>query len=329
MDDEQELNTEIRYREYQEGDEKSIVKLFNFVFNRNLTLSDWKWTYEKNPLNRIDIILAFNDNNLVGQSAGTPLQFSFNDIIVQTTRIQNVMVHPNYRGRGIFTGTLAGLTDHIYRNKLDLVVTFPNNNSLPAFIRKLDYHHIGNIPTFSIPVPSLNLPGSAKITIKIDDSILFNEIDREFMYSNLNEYKIFNYRDLNYLHWRFNRKSGKKYYILRAFLKGKLAALVIFKFYLNSQSVDLVEFFVRAKTNIIDDLLAKIISFYKKQNLSFNSFNIWSLPHYSYYDFLIESGFVQTNFSTHIVTKSFSPKTRGGFDLQTSYYISMGDSDVY
>ena len=73
----QEKDTPITYRQFKEGDEHAIVRLFNFVFNRNITVEQWDWAYMENPERRLDIIIAFQGKQLVGQSAGTPLLFSF------------------------------------------------------------------------------------------------------------------------------------------------------------------------------------------------------------------------------------------------------------
>ncbi len=334
MNNLQHTDTEITYRQYQHGDEYAIVKLFNFVFNRNMTIDQWDWAYKENPEKRLDIILAFRGTQLVGQSASTPLLFCFKGNPVKVTRVQNVMVHPDCQGKGIFTGILKRLTEYLYQNKLDLVVTFPNNNSLllfgnPTVIRKLDYHHLADIFTFSLPVSSLTLADSSDISIHIDETIQFKESDQDFILSSMDSYDIFNARSLDYLHWRFKESSGKKYHILRAYQNNRQIALVIFKYYADLQSVDLVEFFVNADKKVVVSLLNSIKDYYLKNDVRISSFNIWLFHHYINYKILLDIGFSQSTFSTHVVTKSFSPLTEQGFDSLHSYYLSMGDSDVY
>lgn len=329
MDSILEKDTVITYRAYKEGDEHAIIRLFNFVFNRNMAVDQWKWAYLENPEKRLDIILAFQGTHLVGQSASTPLQFIFKKQSVKVTRVQNVMVHPDCRGKGVFTETLKKLTEYIYQNRLDLVVTFPNNNSLPTFIRKLDYHHLSDIFTFSLPVSVLPRVNSSDIILKIDDRICFAEHDSNFIHSCLNQYDAFNARDLDYLNWRYSEASGKKYQILRTYRNNHLIAFVLFKYYPDAQSIDLVEFFVPADKKTILSLLNTIHDHYMKKKIEIISFNIWLFSHYSCYQVLQDIGFRQTDFSTHVVTKSFSPITRHGFDVLSSFYLSMGDSDVY
>lgn len=319
----------ILYREYQDGDEKAIVDLFNNVFKRTFTVDDWHLAFRENPVQRLDIILAFCGDRLVGQSASIPLTYRCKGALVQATRTQNVMVHPDYQGRGIFTQTLKKLTDYIYRQKVDLVVTFPNNNSLPVFIKKLDYHHVDDIYTYQLPIDSLKTPKSEDLTITISESAGFDEDDHEFILKCINRYDIFNFRDVRYLKWRYNIRSKKNYRILRAYQANVLTALVVFKYYSDASGVDLVEFISDSQINIVGELLKKIWDYYSTLNIPVNSYSVWLFPHYSLFDFFIETGFKKTTFSTHVVSKSFSPETANGSEIRTSYYLSMGDSDVY
>jgi RimJ/RimL family protein N-acetyltransferase len=310
---------DIIYRPYTDGDETAIVSLFNFVFNRNMVTPQWEWAYKKNPENRLDIILAFAGDKLVGQSASTPLRFCFKKNLVRSTRTQNVMVHPDFRGMGIFTETLKQLTDYIYEKNLDLVVTFPNNNSIPTFIRKLDYHHLADIFTYTLPVSALPDIGKNNLSITIDETIRFSESDRQFMLSCLCMYDVFNVRQPEYLHWRFSTESGKKYLMVRAFQGEQQVALVIFKYYSDGRSVDLVEFFAEPNKTFITIVLTAIRDYFSKSDNGIESLNIWLFPHYHFYPILREIGFEKSTFSTHVVTKSFSPATKDGFNRVEGY----------
>jgi len=324
----EEPDTKINYRQYKDGDEHAILSLYNSVFNRNTTIDQWNWAYKENPEKHLDIILAFHGPDLVGQSAGSPLRFCFKNNIIKAIRVQNAMVHPDFRKKGIFTTTLKKLTE---QEKLDLGVAFPVNTiSFQTFLRKLDYHYLSDVFTFCLPVASLIPAYSSYLHVVIDDKIHFPQSDRDFILSCLTHYEIFNTRSLDYLHWRFNGKSGKKYLILRAFRSECQIALIIFKLYPDTQSVDLVEFFmVEDTTNPIPCLLNSILSYFSKKDVMVKSFNIWLFPHYTCYNALYESGFRQSSFLTHIMTKSYSPGTDKSFETGTSYYFSMGDSDVY
>lgn len=321
---------EITYREYREGDEHDIIGLFNLVFRRDITARDWNWAFRENPLQRKDIFLAFCGPRLVGQAASVPLRFTFRGESIQVTRPQNVMVHPDLQNRGIFTELLRRLTRYIREQHLDLVVTFPNNNSLPTFIRKLDYTHVTEIPTYILPSVRMKEGGAESSTsCRIEELPAFTPADGEFILSCLARYEIFNARDLDYLAWRYSRGSGKEYHILRTYEGSHLTGLIVFKLYGENQSVDLVEFFLREGTSPVGPALSAIYDYLREKGIGISSFNIWLLPHYTHYPLFRESGFGRSDFVSHLVTRSFSPKTSGRSPDSTSFYLSMGDSDVY
>ncbi len=250
---------EITYREYREGDEQEIIGLFNQVFSRNITIRDWNWAFRENPRQEKSIVLAFCSPRLVGQAASVPLGFIFRGEPIRVTRPQNVMVHPDFRNRGIFTELLRRLTGSVRDLHLDLVVTFPNNNSLPTFIRKLDYTHVADIPTYVLPSEDMKeSAGGSGTSCRIEEIPDFTPADREFILSCLAPYGIYNSRDPGYLAWRYSRGSGKTYHVLRAYHGSRLAGLIVFKLYGETQSVDLVEFFIGEGIDSVDPWLSAI-----------------------------------------------------------------------
>jgi GNAT superfamily N-acetyltransferase len=329
MNDEQHHKLEIDYREFRDGDETAIVSFFNFVFGRNMAIADWEWAYRENPARRIDIVLAFCGSTLVGVLAAIPLHFQVQGRYIDVARMQDGMVHPDYRGRGIFIGLVDALTDVLRRKHLDLVVQFPNNNSFPVFMNKLEYCNPGDIFTFSLPAGHLTARETTCITAEIEDPGLLDQSDADFMGRCLNRYQIYNNRNLEYLHWRYNSRSGKQYFVLRVREAERQVALIIFKLYTAASSVDLVEFFADPEVGNIHDLLNIIKLFYNERGISVTGFNIWSFPHYADHERLLQAGFEKTEFLTHIITKSFLPETVANAGCATAFYLSMGDSDVY
>src|SRR5262245_38073116 len=140
--------TAITYRTYRDGDDDAIVALYNSIFPKAKTLAQWRWEYRSNPIGRMDIVVAFHGDQLVAHSAGIPLVLSHEGRPVKTSRIQNVFVHADHRGRGIFTETLVRLTEHLAAHDVDFVLTFPNANSLAGFLGTGAYQHVFDIFQF-------------------------------------------------------------------------------------------------------------------------------------------------------------------------------------
>jgi GNAT superfamily N-acetyltransferase len=321
---------EISYRKYRDGDEQAIVDLFNLVFHRSITVKDWSWTYRENPIRRKDIVLALSGPRLVGQAASVPLEFTWKGRAIQVARPQNVMVHPDFQNRGIFTELLRRLTVSFSGEQVDLVVTFPNNNSLPAFIRKLDYTHVADIPTWTLPAGD---PGEGKTGTSAQCTIAevptFSPADRNFIGSCLSGYDAFNARSPGYLGWRYGRDSGKVYHVLRAYDGDQLAGLLVFKLYRENQSVDLVDIFCGEGVESVRPWLEAIAGWFHGRGTVISGFSTWMMPHYRWHPLFEEAGFRRSGFPTHLVCRSFSPGTVSGSLDSTTYYLTMGDSDVY
>src|SRR3989344_2911058 len=316
---------EVTYREFRESDEKDILDLFNHVFNRDWPLSHWTWENKDNPHGHTYFNLAMNNQKIIGQSAAVPLSFNHEGRAVKTTRVQNVMVHPDFRKRGIFSQTLKRLTEYLKAKGEDFIITFPNDSSLPAFM-KLDYTHLFEISAYNMPFDSLEKDTDKELRFEINEEPKFNQKDMDFMSSQLKQFKIFNNRDLNYLNWRYSKDSTKIYSLTRVFKGEKQVGLAVSTPYLQNKEVDLAEFLVEDNKNTIKSTLNSISKIYKKDGLK--SFKVWSEEHYPTHQTLINLGFKKTR-QTHVVCKSLSDKTSQYCNKADSYYLSMGDSDVY
>lgn len=75
----------------------------------------------------------------------------------------DTMTHPNHGGKGLFT-TLAKMTYELAKQEgILFIFGFPNNNSFPGFIKKLNWTHQDNLNIYTIKVPTLPLAALVKI----------------------------------------------------------------------------------------------------------------------------------------------------------------------
>jgi hypothetical protein len=74
----------------------------------------------------------------------------------------DTMTHRNHTGKGLFI-KLARMTYELAQQKGAMFVFgFPNENSYPGFVKKLNWKHDGNVQLFKINVPTLPLLKAAK-----------------------------------------------------------------------------------------------------------------------------------------------------------------------
>jgi len=84
-----------------------------------------------------------------------PTLLCYNDRVILAAQSADTMTHPKFRNTGLFT-ELAKKTYELCRNEgVLLVFGFPNQNSLPGFINKLDWHMTETMDRFTIPVKEI------------------------------------------------------------------------------------------------------------------------------------------------------------------------------
>lgn len=320
-------DSKIWYRPYKDGDEQAILDLYNGVFARPQTLRQWRWAYESNPVRRMDMILAFAGQKLVGHSAGIPLRASHDGRPVNTSRIQNVLVHADFRGKGIFAETLVRLTDQLRANAVDFVLTYPNDNSLPGFMKLGRYTHQCDIFQFHGDASTAGQPTASDITVLVDDGPAFEDRDVAFISRALAPFGIYNIRDLTYLRWRYGRDSGYRYRVFRAVRGSEMIGFAVTKVYPDGRSLDLVEFIVGEDALIARSILSSILTAYGSDGAG--GFNVWSMEHYPEFPGLVDMGVTRSDRAAHVVWTALSAQASPRSGSATAYYLSMGDSDVF
>lgn len=321
------------YRPFRDGDETKILALFNDVFGKNFSLSRWRWANARNPLGSTLFNLATVEDPtvgdvIVGQSAGVPQRYLHAGRAVATQRIQNVMVHSDHRLKGVFLSTLRNLTRDIAAGGGDFVLTFPNDNSLPAFIQKLDYHHVFDLHVFELSTDKLKNAAQRGGSMRLEETrgeFDFMKEDFDLVASCLAGVEIRNDRDAEYLAWRYHPDSECDYSLFRVRHGDRLVGLAICKLYDGGASLDLLEFVVQRGFSV-PWILAAIQDRYERP---FRKFNLWLADHYPLYEELLVVGFTRTGLRTHVVCKAFTERASAHCLQKDSYYLSLGDSDVY
>jgi hypothetical protein len=323
----EQIPPQIMYREYREEDAQDVLDLFNHVFNKHLSMNRWLWEHTENPIVPTQFNLAMCKAKPIGQSAAVPLLFNHEGITLNTVRVQNAMVHPDFRKQGVFLHTLKNLTSQVYEKQIEFIYTFPNDRSIGAFVKRLDYRHIFDIFTYNLPVNLISKYNNQDIRCEFDKKVNFIRKDIEFINSQLNSFSIFNHRNLDYMNWRYHINSTNNYLVVRVFQGDKQLGLIVCKPYNETMAIDLVELYMIADKHTIGCTLKAICEFYKNDIV--RSLNVWSMPHYPLHPDLLDLGFTKTEHSTHVVSKPLSTRVSQNWDRLDAYYLSMGDSDVY
>ena len=308
------------YKLYKKNDEYKIVKLFQKTFQKKFNLIKWNWIFKKNPSGNNKISLVFSKKKLVAQCASIKINFKFDNKKKIFYRIQNFMVHKNFRYKNIATKSLKFLISKIIKNKY-FIITFPNNNSIKTFLKN-DFKRIFYIYTYEILLKK-NYKINQKIVVKNSSYIEFKHDDIKLINDCLKKYSILSLRTKSYLNWRYNINYNE-YKISRTYLNNKIIGLIVAKSYSKDKSICICEIFFKSNVpnNLKSILESAVINFRRNKP---RKIKIWSMPHFSFHKNLLSFGFKKTDFKTNVCThKNLSENKR-----IKKLYLSMGDSDVY
>jgi len=84
------------------------------------------------------ISLCFDNNKLIGHSMAFPQDCLIDCHPIYSYASANVMVHPEYRKLGLFTKQTLIIEEYLKSKNINLIISFPNSNSLPVFEKKLN-----------------------------------------------------------------------------------------------------------------------------------------------------------------------------------------------
>jgi hypothetical protein len=139
-------------REATRADDFELAELFRavFGFDRGIDHADWK--FRCNPAGDPIIAIAEVSGRIVGQYALWPTPLRLGQSIVQGAQSLDTMTHPDYRGQGMFTVLAEECMKYAAARGIQALYGFPNKNSQPGFLRRLDWDCTGEIPTWFRPL---------------------------------------------------------------------------------------------------------------------------------------------------------------------------------
>lgn len=86
-----------------------------------------------------------------------PVRLILNNAEVLAAQSGDTMTHPNHRGKGLFVALAQKTYAVAAEEGIQLVFGFPNRNSYPGFVKKLDWQHPYTMTAIDIFVPSVPL----------------------------------------------------------------------------------------------------------------------------------------------------------------------------
>lgn len=150
-------------REAKDKDFESIRKLYKKVWGhqRPIQYDKWKFTTFAQGATQISIAIAGED--VVGAFMVAPINIKIGAEVVLGGVAMDVMSHPRYVGTRVFVDAGIHCTEKARKRGFKILYGFPNNNSLPGFIRRLNWDHTGAIAHWVRPLKLSNYPKVPKV----------------------------------------------------------------------------------------------------------------------------------------------------------------------
>ena len=212
---------QISIRDYEPGDEVSILPLFNAVFNQNRTMAHWQWKYLDNPQGGPFISSAWEGSDLAAHYAAYPVSLTINGNAESTLHVGDTFTMPSKRGVGRGKTSLLGRVVRLFHKlwcegKIDFFYGFNTGRIQKLGKNILAYEVIAPVYEFSCPCARVARPWWARMVKNL--SGYQSEItsrsggwaDSLFEQAKAH-YPMLLTRDSQYLKWRYDEHPDHQY----------------------------------------------------------------------------------------------------------------------
>jgi GNAT superfamily N-acetyltransferase len=316
----------MKIKNYKIGDEVKILDLFEVVFRQKLKLENWLWRFRENPAGKHLIKLMWDDDELIGHYAVSPLFMNVEGVDVLTALSLTTMTHPDYQGKGIFSKLSMALYNDLEQNyNCKAIWGFPNNNSHYGFVKKLEWKNLVMIHTLTLDLKVLEPKGieySSKLITR------FNTSQEKIISENIKRFSsIFVKHSVAYLNWRFIDKPNSQYKCYE-FNSNLYNSIIVVKPYniknSNKYILNIISCFADNYA-YIHDYIAHILNDF---DFEFEKVTIWKSLWSSDHLSLEKQNFIPELPQTYLATRVHESMPKSFSDFR-NWHISMSDSDVF
>ncbi|UII23884.1 GNAT family N-acetyltransferase [Fulvivirga ligni] len=125
-----------------------IVDLLKISLGESLmpkSVEYWTWKHINNPFGASPVLLAMENNQIIGVRAFMTWQWRKENKVYKAIRAVDTATHPDHQGKGIFKKLTLGLLDVCKDQGVDLVFNTPNEKSKPGYL-KMGWEEAGKMP---------------------------------------------------------------------------------------------------------------------------------------------------------------------------------------
>jgi GNAT superfamily N-acetyltransferase len=345
----------------RDGDEKDLEGILSLRKNAfgeteedKLDPRFWQWEFQEGSDGKALIYIVEDGNKVIGHFADIPRRFSVQGDVVAGTLSLDLMVHPDYRRRGIFVAMGRYGVERVKQENGLFMTAFPIRVETIFGLKKVGWREVVKLPVLVYPIRfsgilnrylhfrplSLFLGGVAKLfyflvvgprggkereKVEIETVDAFDAPFDRFWQEASSLFSVMGVRDRTFLKWRYLQHPKWHYTIYRGKKNGEMTGYIVLR------RVDLLKF----NSTVIVDLLAldegtllalvkKGIEYSEREGADLIGFMV---PQgHLYHRILRENGFLPSPKIFQFMV--YSQSDREIFFSQEKWYVNWGDTDV-
>ncbi len=349
---------EWKVRDGNKQDLEKIIALRKIVFGLEeedkLDPKFWQWEFIGGVDGQAYIYVVDHRDKIIGHFADLPRRFSIGGRVVHGTLSLDLMVHPDYRRKGLFTAMGKYGVQRVKENQGVFMTAFPIRSATIYGLKRIGWKEIMRLPVLVYPIRfsgiagryfhflpiNLMMGGVARI---LYDSIFYlnkretfhrkkiervMEWDDEFEVFSIKAISLFSnmgMRDRTYMEWRYLRHPTRNYIILRAVENGTMRGFIILRKvnllgFNSAVIVDLMAF----DEDSLNSLVGEGIAYSRREGVHLLGIMVPE-PH-PYYPLLKKRGFLRSPKTFRFMIYSNSEDK--SLLNPNRWFVTWGDTDV-
>jgi hypothetical protein len=215
--------SEIIIENYSTENIDEVINVLELSFGHSFQKQRWMWLHHENLLSPSSIILAKSKGKMVGIYSVIKKELIIEGQLCIGGRDIDPVVHPDFRGQGIFTKLLKAGQERF--KDIDVFFNFANSKSMPGFVKN-GWQVLPNYKLFVPAIPILKsiyrfvflyLNTHNIVTPKLDIIPMNSFVDFNIIENKIqNEKSVYVKKNRDYLEWRFNQNPSKEYCFFKA-----------------------------------------------------------------------------------------------------------------
>lgn len=125
-------------RAAREQDLPAIIELMRSSLGESMIPKSeklWKWKHEENPFGESYVLVAEENNQLIGLRAFMQWEWRWNGKTYRAVRAVDTATHPDHQGKGIFKRLTLQQLEICKNEGIDFVFNTPNDQSRPGYLK--------------------------------------------------------------------------------------------------------------------------------------------------------------------------------------------------